>query len=275
MSMKIQSGRQVISLRKPDGTSAGTISISQPSVKKKKRLQYNFKEISTQIMMAKTSGSAGRVAAKARRKTALLQRKRKNEEYDEQELEQAIIHARKLERIAKKRKKHLEEEERANETGSCLVETDGDGGFAIEDEEEEDGQGLSREEMEKLAEEYRQFMEENMARMEDSMEEMEDAMGLKELADEMLGGVQEEMDPEELERLKKKHRSDELRDIMEADMKYLKALFDKLAKEKQSASSSGKGSGSGVSLQLGGVEMPVQVSGETAAAEGGKVDVSV
>ena len=91
------------------------------------------------------------------------------------------------------------------------------------------------------------------------------------MADELLGGVQEDMEPEELERLKKKHRSEELRELMEADMKYLRDLFGKLAREKQENSG---GSGS-VSLQLGGTEMPVPVPVEAAAPEGGSVDVTV
>ncbi|MDE6201993.1 MAG: hypothetical protein K2G19_00790, partial [Lachnospiraceae bacterium] len=80
-----------------------------------------------------------------------------------------------------------------------------------------------------------------------------------------------------IERLKKKHRSDELREIMEADMKYLRAMFDKLAKEKQE-NSSGVSSynyeaAEAVSLEIGGMEMPVDVSGMPAMAEGGNLDI--
>ena len=114
IGMRIGGDRQTIQLKRADGTVVASVSrsVSKKSSKKKKRLQYNFKEISRQIMAAKTSVGAGSIAARARRKTAILLRKRKNEEYDEQEVEQAIIHARKMERIAKKRKKHLEEEEK-------------------------------------------------------------------------------------------------------------------------------------------------------------------
>ena len=275
IGMRIGVDRQTIQFKRADGTVVASVSrsVSKKSSKKKKRLQYNFKEISRQIMAAKTSVGAGSIAARARRKTAILLRKRKNEEYDEQEVEQAIIHARKMERIAKKRKKHLEEEEKAKGVGSCLVETDGEEDTDIEEEDgvkRENGteQELSQEEMEEALKECQQFMEENLARMEESMEEVEEE-GLKELAYELLSGVQEEMNPEALERLKKKHRADEWKEIIEADMKYLKALFDKLAKEKQNASSSG------VSLQLGGMEMPIQAPEQAPVAEGGNVDVSV
>ncbi len=276
MSMKIggnQSNRQVIQIKNMDGSVAATFSISKPGIKRKKRLQYNFKEISTQIMLAKTSGSARSVAAKARRKTGLLQRKVRDGEYDEQELKMAIAHAKKLERIAKKRMKHLQEEEKAQQKGSCLVETDEYENLSMEETEEEGTQEADREELEQMLREYQAMMEECMAELNESMEELEEE-GMRELADELLGGVQEEMDPEDLERLKKKHRSDELRELMEADMKYLRDLFGKLAREKQENSSGSGGSG-GVSLQLGGTEMPVPVTEEAVLTEGGNVDVTV
>ena len=43
------------------------------------------------------------------------------------------------------------------------------------------------------------------------------------------------MTPEDLEQLKVKHRSDEARDILKADLKYLKALFDRLITPGESA----------------------------------------
>ena len=84
------------------------------------------------------------------------------------------------------------------------------------------------------------------------------------------GIIEEELEPEELERLKKKHRADELREIAEADMKYLRALFDKLEKDKQSSPVN-----SGVSLELSGEEIPVEVIAEPVMVEGGTIDFSV
>lgn len=100
-----------ITLKNADGSDAGSISITSPSPKKKKRLQYNFKQISTQIMRSKTSSSARQVVSKARQQVATLQRNAKNGDYDETELRNAIIHAQKMERIAQKRMKHLKQEE--------------------------------------------------------------------------------------------------------------------------------------------------------------------
>ena len=95
------------------------------------------------------------------------------------------------------------------------------------------------------------------------------------------------MDPADLELMKKKHRAKEMREIMEADMKYLKAVFDKLAKEKQENASGRAGSmgdnsssymnDSGVALELGGADVSVQMTPADAVAlvEGRTIDASV
>ena len=72
-----------ITLKNADGSVAGTVSISAPEKKKKKRLQYNFKEISSQILRAKTCGSAKQIAVRARVKAATLRMQRKVGEYDD------------------------------------------------------------------------------------------------------------------------------------------------------------------------------------------------
>lgn len=219
---------------------------------------YCIREISSQILAAKTSGSASQVLIAARGKVAMLKRKWKNSDYDEKELERAIIHAQKMVHIARKRMKHLKEEESAKQQGSCLTETDENSIQAEYKEKEEPEVELSREKLEEL-----------MQKFQELMEELETETGLDEFAEELMGGIQEDISPEELENLKKKHRAEELRDIMEADMKYLKALFDELQKEKESNGSPG------VSLQLSGIEIPVQVTETPVITEGGNVDESV
>ena len=120
------------------------------------------------------------------------------------------------------------------------------------------------------------------------MEELEAAMRdlereSMETMEELTVAVQEDMDPEDLKMLKKKHRSKELREIMEADLRYLKALFQELEKERRegsssSAVSSGNSSGdlSGVTLELAGMEMAAQTTAAAAApVEGASVDVSL
>ncbi len=265
-----------IKLTDGKGNHVGTISVTKPSTKKKKRLQYNFREISNRILQTKTSGTASRVLVSARSKVAMLARMVRNPDYDEKELEQALIHAKKMERIAKKRMKHLQQEEKAERTGSCSDDLDAyEEAKASAEAEAEAESEQQDEEMEALMQEYQasmQSMEESMEKsMEKSMEELTNEMmaeGLDELSDELGLSVQKNMSPEDLERLKKKHRADELKEITEADLKYLKALFDKLAKEKSEASS-------GVSLQISGMEMPVETAEAPVTVEGANLDVSV
>ncbi len=189
-------------------------------------------------------------------------------DYDSRELSSALEHARKMERVAKKRRKHMEEEERAKQTGSCTVEEEN--GTAEDKKAEKEQEKQSKENTRKLDEMARELKQ--------LMEESERA--LQELSQEMTEASYEDMDPKQLEKMKRKHRAQEMREIMEADLKYLKALFDRLVKEKQeSVSGSSFGGASeaagGVSLELGGVDMPVETAEAPAAAEGANVDVTV
>ena len=282
--------RTRIEMRHADGTSAGSISITNSAKKKTKRLQYNFKEISTRIMQAKTSGNASRVLTSARSRVAMLKRKLYSGEYDDQDLRHAIIHAEAIARVAKKKMKHLREEENVKrQGGSCEAE--------LEDKQENeeidqliaDGstEGFEedvRKELQELKREYQKLMREAQQKLEESVQE---SGGLEELSEEISEVVADDMDPADLELMKKKHRAKEMREIMEADMKYLKAVFDKLAREKQENASGGAGStgdgsdvymsNSNVALELGGADIPVQMPAVDAAAlvEGGTIDASV
>ncbi len=308
MSMLIgnyHSNRRRIDLKDASGRTVGSISYTQPSRKKKKKLQYNFKAMSIQIMQAKTSGSARQVASRARRqvamlrRTATLQRNLSTEEYDEDELESALSHAMSLERVARKRVKHLVQEEALkNNQKAALWETD-------ETEEElsalEPAQGsdpealleMSEEELKRLMKELEKAMraaQENAAEMSaaENVPPQEEEIPQEEEEEELEETVSDRSDALSLEQLKKKHRSQELREIMEADMKYLKALFQKLAREKQetagggSSDSSGGAASSGssfpseaVSLQLSGMEVPVPQAAASAPVEGGNMDITL
>lgn len=261
-----------IELKNADGTSAGSISYTVPGRKKKKRLQYNFKTLSTQLMLAKTSGNASQVAAKARRQIAMLQRNRRDEEYDSEEIKNAIAHAEGMERVARKRVKHLKQEEALKEDKNAYFSD-------VEDEfEDRAAKGMDPEEILKMSEEeIKQLMKE----LEQAMRELEAETAEKDMhhekSDKLTEVVLEDRDAMDLEQLKRKHRSDELREIMEADMKYLKALFNKLAREKQNASN---GSGSlssseAVSLELSGADVPVTATEMPVAVEGINMDITI
>lgn len=249
-----------IVMKNRDGSVSATMTYRKPTFVKPKRLSYNFKRISTQIMQAKTSGNARQVVVRARGEAVLLRRKLRNGDYSSSETRNAMIHAEKMVRIAKKRLKHLQEEEEIRKKG---------GAYGEQPQEEDDAYGPEDMDIEDImnrnSEELRRLMQE----LQEALEEMENGDGMEELSQAFQG----EMSPEDLELLKKKHRAEEMRDIMEADMKYLKALFDKLVRERQEVAS-------GVKLELSGTEIPVMVSEMPeadipAAAEGGNIDVTV
>ena len=282
MSMMGVSGSSVNKaiVRNRDGSVAGTMTYRKSGPEKKKSLRYSFKRISGQILSAKTPGVARRVVTKARHEVVNLLRK-KNGGYDEEELRHAIIHAERMVRIAKKKMRHLQEEQDAKKKGGiCEAEVAEKTEEVASTEEKlmEDLGGeeiLSREEMKKL-----------MQELEEVMKEMEDNTGLD--LEELMPISSEEMDPEDLELLKKKHRAKEMKEIMEADMKYLKAMFNKLERERQEGLDSIKsdfgmggppnGTSNGVSLELGGViaaQGAQPLTEITVMTEGGSIDISL
>lgn len=230
----------------------------------KKRLPYNFKQMSKQIMQAKTSNAARPLVTRVQAKLSWLYKKLRSGEYGEREVAAAIIHAAAMERIAKRKLKHLEEEEAA-ENGSSRANAPG---------EEEDIYGKN--ELARSLEENEGISEEMMKEMLDEIEELE-----KELASDMISELQDmvvgtggNMSEEELEELKRKHRDEEERQLSRADLKYLKALFDRLEQEKRQGSSgitysdSGSSSMSYMVDNISELELPDMGVGET-------VDVSI
>jgi len=285
--------KKKLEIKDMSGRVVGSVTIrkKQPQTVVKKRLPYSFKEISTRLLSTKKSGNAQRVLASARQKVASLRLMYKGGVYDDDEVFAALMHAQAIAKVAKKRVNHLEEEERAERKigkDGVLCEADIEekteeaAAKQIQKEETEQKKAeLDMQKMQKLMEQYERMMQEAMKELEqlENMDELSDEMGIS-------GGISK--DPESLELMKKKHRADEMRAIMEADMKYLKFMFDKLEKEKQSNSSGGfsgvgsnnnsvSGNGSeGVSLELGGVDIPVEAAPDAMAIiEGGAVNVEV
>lgn len=290
-------GYMKVELYNKDGSYAGTMTVStsktsknkkttKSTQKKYKKLQYNFKRLSNQIMRTKTSTNAKQLVTKAKFQIANLRMKLLSGDYNYEEIHNALIHAERIARVAKKRMKNLEEEEYIAKTGR---RKDPNAEELEEKREEENKQeeildttGMSREEMEQLAQE----LQEEMERIEDELEEV--MQKAEQLMEEFVQGSKYQMDPKDLEQLKKKHRAEELRDIMKADMEYLKALFNKLAREKEAAGNSSSGSAdnssdssgginiSGISLEIGGVDIPVEASVQAPVeVAGASVDVTV
>lgn len=286
-----KNGYVSVELYNRDGSYAGTMTVStskskktsKSTKKKPKKLQYNFKRLSNQIMRAKTSVNAKQIVTKTKFQIADLRMKLISGDYNYEEIHNALIHAEKIARVAKKRMKNLEEEEFIEKTGRNEDMNIEEMQEKQDEKKEEilDTTAMSQEEMERLAQELQEEMERIEDELEQAIKESENLM------EELVQGSRMQMDPKDLEELKKKHRAEELRDIMKADMEYLKALFNKLAREKEAAAngssnssdsssdSSGNLSISGVSLEIGGVDMPVETAASPVEVVGANVDVTV
>ena len=94
---------------------SGTVAVSKgsPSYSKsgKKSLSYNPRDISSQIMRAKKMTGATQVLSRARAKVAMLRRAKATGEYDSAELENALMHAKRMVECAGMKVNNLREED--------------------------------------------------------------------------------------------------------------------------------------------------------------------
>ena len=106
-----------------------------------KKLKYQFKSISSKILRSKTSQAAKQAAGQARREIMRLKRQKQNSDSDSEEIDAAIAHAQAMdmERVAKKKAKHLEEEEMVKAAGGICQ------GDRISEEETKDVQDAEAE----------------------------------------------------------------------------------------------------------------------------------
>ena len=257
-----------------------------------KKLKYQFKNISSKILRSKTSQAAKQAAGQARREVLRLKRQKQSGNYDDDEIQAAIDHAKAMERVAKKKAKHLEEEELAKAAGGIwqgekvctdeeerTSETDQNTDPETEEEvvrEASDAQSdMDLEEYDDpqldqfllqtsdLMSEMSDFTSEMMQKLSDSMRDMMDELGMDELSDTVLS-VKKDIDPADLKMMKIKHRNKEMKEIVKADAEYLKAVFDRLEKMKDnpavpsgsSLSLSGDSSGTSFSADAAGIGVP-------------------
>ena len=239
-----------------------------------KKLKYQFKSISSKILRSKTSQAAKQAAGQARREIMRLKRQKQNSDSDSEEIDAAIAHAQAMERVAKKKAKHLEEEEMVKAAGGICQ------GDRISEEETKDVQDAEAENAQNEEEisaegsadevsgafsayeyagdsydtsdyialgmdafyaqagdfmsEMSDFTSELMQEMSDSLRDLMEEMGLDGISDTAVS-VNREMDPADLKMMKIKHRNKEMKDIVKADAEYLKAVFDHLEKMKDNA----------------------------------------
>lgn len=165
------------------------------SQERKKQLNYNPREISSAILRANKSQSAGRIAVQAKGKLANLLKCKGTGQYNESELNMAIIHAKRMVRCAQMKTRNLRQEER------------------------------SRKQYENEAKaELRQEKSEAKARAARKERELEQKYNL-----ERMQRVQKEKSQKrDLMRQKKFHRSQERSKLNEADMDYLKQQIREL-----------------------------------------------
>lgn len=201
-----------------------------------KKLKYQFKNISSRILRSKTSAAARQVVGQARREVLRLKREKQSGNYDSEEIDAAIEHAKAMERVAKKKVKHLEEEEMAKVSGgpcagNMVEEEKGDDVSDEASADESTDDVLQEEELQDAQLQEEDLISEMMDDLSEGMKEMLSEMGLEELSDSLLS-AKGDMDPADLKAMKIKHRNKEMKDIVKADAEYLKAVFDHLEKTK-------------------------------------------
>ena len=134
---------------------------------RKKRLPYSFKQISQQIAKVKNASGARPVITQVRQKLGWLYTKLRSSDYDDEEIAAAIVHATAMEKIAKRKMKHLEEEEHAEKGGAVTSGEDeelfNEDSFA----EEMALSDISEEMMEELLEQFAELMADEQENMID------------------------------------------------------------------------------------------------------------
>lgn len=178
-----------------------------------KRLNYNHREISGQLVRAKKVQSASTVLTRAKGKLAALQRCAGTGQYDQKEVTNAIAHARRMVRCAQLKVKHLKEEE----------------------SEQKSHQKKSGNETQERKNEIKR----RAAQKERSLEQKIDM--------ELAQQAQKEKSRQiALAQKRRMHRSEERGKITEADMKYLKGQTE----NDRSQAGDGQMFDSGVFLEL-------------------------
>ena len=269
MGMMVGAGGVVVRTADPYGAAKSKnwspVSKSTTNKKKPKRLNYNYRDVSGRILRAKTSVSATLVVTHARTMVAVLRRRYGCGEYNDRDLEIAIIHAEKMVRIAKKKLKNLKMEETGRRTSEAEKAQE-----ELEEENSLSTADMQSEEKEISAEELRDMIRE----LEQELQQLAAENSFDDLMDECLGagGAVSE---EDLERIKKKHRCDEMRQIVEADMKYLKAMFQRMMQEQQEAAAAATLELSGAAANHTPVMISMAAAAETPAEAGATVDASV
>ena len=204
---------------------SSSVSGSNHSGKKKKKLNYSFKQISARVQNAKTASDAFLAYVSTLYKVVELKKKCTQDDYDASEASVALAHAEAILSVARKKKEHLKQEERAEHQTEGKEKEEGSGS------ELEEQTGFSEEE---LAEEMQAFTQDEIEAL---LKELEEDMSFEEEMSDMCELLDPSLSEDDIEEIKKKHRAREMMEITKADMKYLKAVFEKLEHDKNSGGS--------------------------------------
>lgn len=194
----------------------------------KKDLNYNPREISSQLVRVKRAQSASVVLVRAKSRLGVLQRALASGQYDDGEVRAAIVHARRMVECSRLKVRNLKEEEQLVDKG----------------ERQKDINGRQKKNKVKQAARRRQ----QEIRAEAAVEESRRLLREKSLR-------------QELYRKRRMHRNEELGKINDAEMKYLE---DQLRNERNNDSAYQEG----VILELGQAawqQAELQMAGQEAA----------
>lgn len=158
---------------------------------RKKKLNYNPREISQQILRAAKVIGASQVLVRARGKVGVLERCRATGQYDDNETRVALAHARRMVKCARMKVNHLKEEEQQKKRDASA--------------EEENGRQKTNEVKRKAQTKKQQLKQ----RAQLEMKKLELAQ-------------QRKARQEALNQKRRLHRNKEREEIEDAEMKYLK-----------------------------------------------------
>ncbi|MBR1392159.1 MAG: hypothetical protein IJ567_12135 [Lachnospiraceae bacterium] len=234
----------------PQNKVNGFLELSGSPESKKKEIQkkatYNYNEVANKIQRAKTAVSAGQAVISAKRKVSEIRRKIASHDGNEEELQLALTHARRMEMVARKKKHNLETEEmveniqkrdeRQDKLEEAASNAEREKINAAEDQiaDREDAVLEEREEMahelaEQIGTRHIEISDDELAELnemlaelgEDELKDLEEAMDIF----ESMEVVDPHMSKEELVNLKRRHRDSENKAIVKANLDYLKKMI--------------------------------------------------
>ncbi|MBR1875776.1 MAG: hypothetical protein IJ805_01560 [Lachnospiraceae bacterium] len=247
---------------------------------KKSSYSYNYKEVANRIRRAKTAVGAGQAVLAARRKVFEVRRKIASGDGDANNLQLALTHARRMEMAARKKKHHIELEELVTETQkrdenadrlekanedmhTAMTDAAKEEIYKEEDRIFEERQAMLSEYTEAAREQATEAAEETLQKMNRLISDFgeEELKALEEMMEELenMEIVNPHMSKEELEELKRKHRNEENKAILRAEMDYLKGIFKYMQESGQGFSSSSVNPVSGISMSSFSVATPAAI----------------